>query len=227
MKLFEEPKKRYRNLLLILLPLLLAGGFFGYTLYSSAKEFFGGGQPAEEVEASPKYSIPELSYQLRADCTQVQFDYFQELIEAIGNEDDDAAVKAVAKSFIADFYTFSNKAGQYDVGGMSYMYAPQLPNIYLQARDHIYHYLNYFINEYGKENLLEVEQVTVEDFKRCDEDLTVEGTQHPSWYLRVSWTYVAKDSGFDTSDYETLQDIYIIKNVDSGRYEIVQIYGME
>ena len=78
-----------------------------------------------------------------------------------------------------------------------------------------------------KENLLEVEQVTVEDFKRCDEDLTVEGTQHPSWYLRVSWTYVAKDSGFDTSDYETLQDIYIIKNVDSGRYEIVQIYGME
>ncbi len=227
MKLFEEPKKRYRNLLLILLPLLLVGGFFGYTLYNGAKELFGGEGNAEEVEASPKYSLPEYGYQLRADCTQIQFDYFQELIEAISNEDDEAAVKAVAKSFIADFYTFSNKAGQYDIGGMNYVYSAQLPNIYTQARDHVYHYLNYFIDAYGAENLLEVEQVTIEDFKKTDTGYEIDGTSHPCWYVRASWTYVAKDTGFISSDYETLQDIYIIKNADSGRYEIVQIYGME
>ena len=226
MKLFDEKKKRYRSLLLVLLPFVLVAGYFGYSLYNGAKELFGEGT-AEEVEAGPKYSLPEYGYQLRADCTDIQFQYFQELIEAISNEDDELAAQCVAKSFIADFYTFSNKSGQYDIGGMNYIYSPQLPNVYTQARDQIYHYLNYFIDAYGAENLLEVENVEILGCRPLDENYEIDGLSCPGWFIRAQWTYVNKETDFISSDYETLQDVYVIKNPDSGRYEIVQLYGME
>lgn len=223
MKLFNEKKTRYRNLLLVLIPFLLLGGFFGFTAYRSVKAMM---TPEDEIENSPKFNIADYGYQLRANATDLQYNYFQELIEELQKEEvDDVAVAAsVAKNFVADFYTWSNKGGMYDVGGMCYVYSAGLANIYMYAKDSFYHYLNYYIDEYGSENLPEVANVEIVEAQKADSKFGIDGVNHPCYFVRARWSYVEKEGGYDTSSFWTEQDIYVIKNVDSGRYEIVQMY---
>lgn len=222
MKLFKEKKTRYRNLILILLPFLLLGGFFGYTAYKSYKALTTGD---DEIEASPKYSLPEYGYQLRANCTQLQFDIFQELIEAITAEEVDEAkvAECIAKNYVTDFYTWSNKNGMYDIGGMNYVYSPGLANIYVNARDTYYHYLNYYLDEYGQDKLPEVSSVEVLNVTKGD-PMEIDGTSYPVWFVKVHIEFAEKEGGYDTSGIWKDHDIYVIKNEGTGRYEIAQAY---
>ena len=220
-KLFKNPKTRYRNLGLIILPFVLLFCLFGFLAWRSAGNLLGG-------STSMANSIDTMDYHLRANATEYQRSLFQELSDLCltdaENKDKEAIAASVVENFIADFYTWTNKAGSYDVGGLYYVYSPSKANIYTQARDTFYHYLTNYIKDYGAENLLEVAQDSIEiKGSKVDEKYIYNGKEYDAYYYSATWSYVDHD-GFDESDYETSENFLVIENED-GRFEIVQAYG--
>ena len=74
-KLFKDKKKRYLNLVLILLPFVILMGIFGFAAFKSAKGISNnvGG------EVAFSNSIDTMDYHLRANATDYQKELFKEL----------------------------------------------------------------------------------------------------------------------------------------------------
>lgn len=231
-KLFGNRRTRYRNLVLMILPFLILCGVFGYVSYSSAKSLL-----PEDDTANYKYSIESMDYHLRTNATDLQIDYFRELQDLIEKEADHSEIAAcVAKNYVADFYTWSNKAGSYDVGGMYYVYSPQRINLISQARDGYYKYLSYYINKFGQENMLEVTGVET-TVKESNTTYVYDGKSYEAYKISCVWTYKNEETFKDlyitvSNQYETKKLSSFVKNMDltiiindDGRYEIVEAVG--
>ena len=218
-KLFKDKKYRYRNLILIILPFALLVAFFGYMSADSISSLIGGATSGNKNASS---SIESMDYHLINGATNLQKDLFKDLEKAVKSEDDLAIAEAVAKNFVADFYTWTNKAGQFDVGGMYYVYSPQKNTIYNQARNQFYNYVSKYIEKYGQKNILEVSSVEATATKE-DEQYSIDGNSYDSYYVTCKWTYV-DNKGFTEREYKTEEHFNIIKNND-GRFEIVKAYG--
>lgn len=249
-KVFEDKKKRYLIILLVMIPLLLIVGFLGYSIYRDAKDIIN--MAKGTVETKDEHIIASMDYVLRVDPTDIQAEYFAELKKAIeeDNADDATIAGLVCKNYVTDFYTWANKRGQYDVGGLYYVYTPQKKTIYTQARDEFYKYINHYINQYGVENLMEVESVEVTDVKKADfeyvlhetitttvvsdnQDDSSEETETEvitedkdtkfdvAYLVTCAWTYKEKeDSQFDTSKLAKKMNFLVVKN--GNRFEIVE-----
>ena len=222
-RLFKKKSTRYLSLLLVLLPFLLLTGFFGYRTVDSIKNIVPG--ESGSVAKKDTEDIEDYDYHLRHNATDLQKELFKELDELLDQDPQDelAISESIAKNYIADFYTWTNKEGQYDVGGMYYVFSDSRPNIYYQARDSYYHYLSSYIEEYGQENLLEVTSVEVETSGPANEFTDVFGRTYPAWYVRVRYTY-ADHPNFPIGEYYTVMNITVVKR-DNGRFEIAQAYG--
>ena len=228
--LFKDKKKRYLYLILIILPFLIAIGVAGFFGYKNVKALLNTGNDVTEVANEYKIENPE--YILRDNATQLQLDLFAELksyYEGTAEEFTDADIAtAVCKNFVADFYTWSNKVGQYDVGGMYYVFEPQRKNIYTQARDTFYNRLSDYISEYGVENLIEVESIvsatgtkSSEEYISMEPETEVQESWDEVYNVKVSWTYKANDK-FSPSKYATSMSFVVINN--AGRFEIVEAH---
>ena len=220
-KYFNNPKTRYRNLALIILPFILLIGLFGFIAFSSAKGLLGGSKLA--------YSIDSMDYHLRSNATDYQKELFKELsklcaVEEEAEKDKLAIASSVVENYIADFYTWTNKAGSYDVGGLYYVHSPSKGNIYAKARDKFYKYVTHYINEYSSEVLLEVEEdsIVIEGSKTKD-PYVYNGNNYDAYYFHASWNYVDHE-GFNEKTYKSSENFLVIENED-GRFEIVQAYG--
>ena len=242
--LFEDKKKRGLYVFLFILPFLVAICIFGFVAYKEAKGLLE--LATGTVEADPTYSIPAMEYTLRDNATDVQKEYFAELKNAveITDADDKTIAGLVAKNFVADFYTWTNKAGQYDVGGMYYVCDSKTDtlkyktNFYIKARDGFYKYLNNYINTYGSANLLEVENVNIVScndlgypysiYELKDAVLQEDGdllriydnVDHQAFYVTVTWTY-KPDTKLDISKFGNSINLIIMK--DGERFEIVEM----
>jgi len=226
-KLFRKKELRYRNLALVILPFLIAIVACVGLIYKSLASFSSGTTTSATTPVEESSSAEKMGYYLRANATDLQISLYEELealLEA-EEEDSEAIALSICKNYVADFYTWSNKKGIYDIGGLTYVYATIKPNMYNQARDGFYHYLNHYINQYGSDNLLEVISVDgevwalKEGFKyQLDEDTTFED----SYMISLTWEY--KDSSvFDNSEYARAQYFTVVRNED-GRYEIMEAY---
>ena len=224
-KLFKKKSKRYLSLLLVLLPFLLLTGFFGYRTVNSVKNLVPSSDGTISNKEKDAVDIEEYDYHLRHNATNLQKELFNELDDLLKQDpqDEDAIAASIAKNYIADFYTWTNKEGQYDVGGMYYVFADSRYNIYYQARDSFYHYLSTYIKEYGAENLLEVTSVNVESCGKASNFTDVFGNTYPAWYVRISYTF-ADHPSFPTKNYDTVMNITVVKR-DSGRFEVAECYG--
>lgn len=220
-KLFKDKKVRYRNLVLLIVPFIIVIGVFAYTSFSSIMSILGMATGTQAIN-----SIESMDYHLRGNATDLQKDLFKELADAVEKneegEKDFEIAELVVKNYVADFYTWSNKNGSFDIGGMYYVYSPSKGVIYLQARNTFYKYVAHYMNEYGKENLLEVE--TVETIVSNDVG-TYEsnGNTYDAYFVTCDWTYVDHEK-FNESNYRDKEYFTVIKNQD-GRFEIVQAYG--
>ena len=221
-KLFKNKKNRYKNLILVLLPFVILIGVFAYTSYSSLSSVIG----MASGNNKQILSIESMDYHLRNDATDLQKELFKELSKAVEDNVDgekNAEIAGlVAQNYVADFYTWSNKKGSFDIGGMYYVHSPSKLSIYYQARDSFYKYVSHYINEYGNENLLEVESVEVQ----VGGDTGIyeyNGKSYPYYYVMCDWTYVDHED-FDESTYRTREYFSVIINEDD-RFEIVQAYG--
>lgn len=235
--LFEDKSKRYIYLLLFILPFIILIGIFSFITIKEAKNI-------KEVvtgttEIKQENNIPSMNYVLRDNATDVQKDYFAELKQAVENDASDEEISGlVCKNFIADFYTWTNKQGQFDVGGMYYVFDLEetKTNSYLQARDGFYKYLSSYIKEYGASNLLEVENVeivstsTLPYLYKClvnthgyseEEGHTYTDVEHDyeAYQVKCTWTYKANNK-FPTDGFATSMNFLVVEN--GGRYEIVE-----
>ena len=221
--LFEDKKKRYLYMTLFILPFVIAIGIFGFVAYKEGKSLYD--LLKGNTEVNDDHKIESMNYILRDNATDIQFEYFTELKNAIENPTEEINDKVIAglvcKNYVVDFYTWTNKQGQYDISAMYYVYTPQKETIFLQARDTFYKYINTYINEYGSSNLLEVESVTVtstevEDYEYVSEN---EEVFEDPILVRCTWTY-KENSKFSTVQYPTSSYFLVVKR--EGRFEIVE-----
>ncbi len=241
--LFEDKKKRYLYMILFMLPFIIAIGIFGFIAYKEAKSLIE--LATDEVETKDTHKIESMNYVLRDNATELQEEYFTELKAAVESDTQDPVTIAglVGKNYVADFYTWTNKQGQYDVGGMYYVCSEKnetvkyKENIYQKARDGFYKYINEYIEEYGSENLLEVASVEVTSAKKLDDKYTLyefiesiktgdeaweviyDYVDHDAYAVSLRWTY-NENTKLNLSDYAKSINLIVIEN--DGRYEIVE-----
>lgn len=224
-KYFGNKKTRHIATLVVILPFVIIIVIFGIKIYGEAKNLIGLATEEGTVPVEDNNQINNNSFVLRDNATKIQKEYFTELKSLYGNKatGEELAVSTV-KNFVADFYTWSNKVGQYDVGGMYYVYEPQRKTIYLQARDQFYKYINIYINEYTAEKLLEVE--SVEAINNGSEfEFDFDEQEFSAYKVTANWSYVQKDGGFSTSSYDTKAYFVVVNNND--RYEIIYMGNEE
>ena len=234
--LFADKKKRYLLMLAFMLPFIIAIAIFSSIAYreiKNLKDLAKGGQ----VETKAENIIESMNYILRDKPTDLQKEYFAQLKEAIEAEEpaDDVTIAGlVAKNYVADFYTWTNKVSQYDVGGLYYVYQPQRKAVYTEARDGFYKYLSNYINDYGVENLIEVESVEVKSVTKQNFTYTVVDTitdketteteevtrEYKDLYLvRCTWTY-KEGSTISTSQMD--KAMYFLVTKRDGIFEILE-----
>ena len=160
---------------------------------------------------------------LRDNATDLQKELFEKLKTAYKEGNDEEAARLTAESFIADFYTWTNKYGSYDVGGI--YYCSDRYNVELYGRDTFYKYVSYYIEEYGSENLLEVTDVNASGGYVSDKKYTIDSLNQDfdEYYFEVSWEY-ADHLNFTEKEYCSYNVIVVIKS-DTGRFEVVEAYG--
>lgn len=240
-KLFENKEKRYLYVFLFILPFVIAIGIFGVVTYKEAKNLLS--LVSGNTDVNPEYRIESMNYAVRDNGTDVQKEYFAQLKQAIevNNAPDEEIAGLICKNFVADHYTWSNKQGQYDVGGMHYIFdiEESKNSTYLLARDGFYKYLSTYIKQYGANNLLEVESVEVASSKKLnDEYVTIINTHGyteelghfyfdkdyhfpEAWQVTCNWTY-KPNTKFDPSGYATSMNFIVVLNGYNGRYEIAE-----
>ena len=239
-KLLENRKTRYLMIPVFILPILIAIGIFGYVIYRDAKTLLN--TATGNTEAKPENIVESMGYVIRDNATDIQKEYFKELKVAVeGDEeeglqpaDDQTIAGLVCKNYVADFYTWTNKTAQYDVGGLYYVYQPHRKDVYTQARDGFYKYLTNYINQYGAENLIEVENVEVRSVKKADFTYTVVDTimdkettevddvtrEYKDLYLvSCAWTY-KEGSQISTSQMDKAMNFLVTKR--DGIFEILE-----
>ena len=244
-----DRKKRYLVMAIAFVPIIAVMIFFGFRAYKDVKSILILAGDGETVEVKDTHKIESMNYVLRDNATVYQEEIFKQLKDAIEGTNQDPEnpvteedkIALVAMNHIADYYTFSNKVGQYDVGGLYYVNADARENIFIQSRDTIYKYINEYIDKYGAENLLEVESVTASvkkdsaqypittieytyiDHYTIDETATT--TNYDAWIVDVRWTYKASEV-FSTSKWPTSTKLKIIYDAALERYEIVAAGSM-
>ena len=163
-----------------------------------------------------------VAYEMRPNATEIQKVYFDELKETFSDVErtDFERSASIVKNFVADFYTWSNKRGSYDVGGLEFVYQLSILNIQEGAKNLFYKDLSYYIQQYGAENLPQVAEVTIlsSDYET---PLVIGDETFTSFYVVAEWSYVP-NSVFDVSQLQTKGYFSVVNN--NGRFELYRYY---
>lgn len=158
-----------------------------------------------------------VEYTLRETATDYQKEIYDDLIETQKAfeeswvpETEEAYAEAIVKSFIADFFTWSNKGGRNDVGGLQFVYPLYRSDFRNKAVDVFYLYLDYYIEEYGADQLLTVENVNVTGLDPNFVYTMPDGTQMDGTYVYAEWTYAASDK-LDLSQFPTETGFIVVE----------------
>ena len=143
----------------------------------------------------------------------------------------------IAKNYVADFYTWTNKNGSYDIGGMHYVYGPSKNVVIAQARNTYYKYLTYYINTFGKDKLLEVTSVETE-VDPNPSTYEVDGHTYESYFVTCNWKYKNEETfdgmnivspneygSYDHYWHFTTREYFTVVVTEDGRFEIVEAFG--
>ena len=120
-------------------------------------------------------------YVLKGNPTKLQKDLFKELTNQLDKkiEFDFDAVELVVKNFVADYYTWSNKQGPYDIGGSEFVFTKENLNFKQNGRRYFYSNMYSYINDQVIiANLIEVDAV-----ETSQADFAVEFDHYGTKYL--------------------------------------------
>ena len=242
---FKKKKNRFILAGILILPFLIAIGFFGYRIFTEVNALKS--LATGTTETKQENIVESVGYVLRDNATDLQKDYFKQLKEAIEGEEkaDDVTIAGlVAKNYVADFYTWTNKQGQFDVGGMHYIYDGEYENgdhfkenVYENARYGFYKYISTYMSDYGADKLLEVTDVELTKCEKApwkfhvSEHIANKQDENGEWYdyredrdydaylVSCKWTY-NEETSLTLSQFPTSINLLIINK--NGSFEIVE-----
>lgn len=195
-------KKSKKVILIIILIIvgvgLLTGGYFAYKHFFKTKEVTNVANTVDTIKG--------FDYKLEDRDTELYKKEFQALKKNLESDDIDyeAYASSIAKMYIIDLYTMSNKINKYDIGGAEFIHSKALENYKLKVEDTIYKYLD--DNSYNdREQVLpEISDITIDDIEEstytiaCQEDdEDCEEEELDSYEITLSWSFV-EDLDYDT-----------------------------
>lgn len=142
----------------------------------------------EQTVTEEKIEISENSvYLAPEDPTAYMKTAYDEVSDALSASDEEAEAEALAKLFVADFFTLSNKTSDTDIGGLNYIPSDAYEDMEVYARFYFYNNYSSIVAEYGEEQLPTVEDVMVSDVQATQ--ITYGDTTYDGYEVSVEITY--------------------------------------
>lgn len=169
-----------------------------------------------------------LYYSLRKNGTDYQKAIYTQLSDAFDQEviNEEAISGLVVQNFVADFYTWINKLRFNDVGGLQFLHNDVEGWVNAQALETFYNDMNYYLQNGGLEDTLEVSRVDVSvvksEFEMGEDD---EITKVPSYVVNASWSYLPS-SKISVDEFQSSAVFTLIAD-DEGLFTIVEVSDIE
>lgn len=183
-------KKRNKIILFIVIILLVVGAsIFCYLKFVKKDDNVNKVTNIEEID--------KFGYTLKSNATETYKKEYEILKTNLKSTDinEEEYVKSVAKLFIIDLYTISNKINKYDVGGTEFVYPDSLENYKVNVEDTLYKYVEDNSNNSRTQSLPEVSEVQITDFKKVK--YKVSNTELDAYEVALKWSYVV-DMGYES-----------------------------
>ncbi len=183
-------KKRNKIILFIVIVLLVVGAsIFCYIKFVKKDDNVNKVTNIEEID--------KFGYTLKSNATETYKKEYEILKTNLKSTDinEEEYVKSVAKLFIIDLYTISNKINKYDVGGTEFVYPDSLENYKVNVEDTLYKYVEDNSNDSRTQSLPEVSEVQITDFKKVK--YKVSNTELDAYEVALKWSYVV-DMGYES-----------------------------
>ncbi len=165
-----------------------------------------------------KNSLKNDLYTIGNNPTDINREEFQKLTNELKEEDKLKAADALARCFVTEFFTWTNKDGSYEVGGLQYLYGAKFTTFAEEVRWNFYKDLDLYITQLGREELIEVDSITT--VANYSLPYTINNTTYDAFYIEATWTY--KPTKLDTSAFQKTAYFTVINH--DGRLEIVSFY---
>lgn len=190
-------KKLNKHKLLVLFEIIILIGLItgiGVKVYF---DFFKDGNSEPSDIILEKNAIKEYGYKLEDRDTKLYEVYFDNLKTVLEEKEIDYKKYAelLAKLFVSDFYTLSNKITSTDIGGLDFLHPDAIENFKLNAGDTMYKTVLSNVDGKRTQNLPEVSDVIVESVNETTFNYNEE---LPAYEVKANWTY-KEDLGYDTS----------------------------
>ncbi|MBQ9329279.1 MAG: hypothetical protein IJ225_12205 [Solobacterium sp.] len=180
----------------------------------------------ESMTSNTGQSMKNDVYIIGNNPTEIEKTYFQNLTDALKGDGKEAIAEAVVYNFVTDYFTWTNKDGNYEVGGLQYIFAEKYSKFEEWNRWYPYSDMDLYISQYGRTNLIQVKEITTEVPTFRTDDFTVLSVDpsetYPCYQVQVSWTY--EDTPVNTADFPNRMRFQVIDH--DGRFEIVEFYDM-
>ena len=184
------------------------------------------GGTENSMSADTGNSMKNDLYRIGNNPTDVEKEYFQKLTDAIKGGNSEEIAEAVVYNFVSDYFTWTNKDGNYEVGGLQYIYAEKYTKFEEWNRWYNYSNLDLFISQYGRENLIQVKEITTEVPTFRTDDFTVNSVDpaqtYPCYQVQVKWTY--EPTSVDLTEFPDRMRFQVVDH--DGRFEITEFYDM-
>ena len=203
-----------KYILVMSLVVLAIGGFFAVKSLNATQEIAATG-----VIKDNEY------YSLRKNATGYQKSAYRELSKAIKeNETDEVISGLIAKNFISDFYTWSNKLRLNDVGGLQFLEPSMVPWVSHQAQESFYQDMYYYLDRKEIKESLSVKSIeTTVVVKEIDDPIDGWIT---GYFVQANWTYDDSDV-LNINEYDNAALIRLIKDKETGKLVIVEVTSDE
>lgn len=223
-KIVAKSKMKWNkiSLTLLLITIICVILAIGWNVIGILFRQSGAGVTIEKEKISDKYTNEY--YTIGNNPTEIAKSYFLELNDAITANDTTEIAKDVVKNFICQYYTWTNKDGNYDIGGMQYIYSPRKKDFERYTLYNFYKDMDLYITQLGRDHLIEVSEVMINSASAA-EDYTVtsptgESVTLPSVTVDASWKYKS-DTGMDINSIQVHAIFRVVNN--NGRMEIASI----
>lgn len=204
------------KILLVVMVLIVAA--FAWNIYRVTRS----GSTAETVTDTSKKSTGD-TYTIGNNPTEVNKKYFKELDSAVKAKNNEDIASALVKCFVSEYYTWTNKDGNYDIGGIQYIFTDRQSDFASYTRNDYYADMDLYISQLGRDKLMQVKEVNVTAVTDSG-SMTVlnsggEEVTYPGITVTADWTF--NDCSMDLSETQT-SGTFVVINHD-GRMEIASI----
>lgn len=232
----KNKQKHINNLLIVLLLIIMVGtlGTFSFNLYRIVHADNGKGKTVKQEQVDNEFSND--AYSIGNNPTEINKTYFRELNSSLKNPENSAGIaQSVVKCFITEYYTWTNKDGNYDIGGMQYIYKPKQSDFEKYTLNTFYSDMDLYLNQIGRDQLFQVKDVTVNSAQQVADYVIDAGTDSqtgetdgnqnteaaqttlPCIDVDASWSY-EENQNIDVSTLQNHAVFHVVN--DNGRWEI-------